>query len=538
MNKSLRTKAAVIVAVVLICIYGIIGLPKSKEELVKNWNERIKLGLDLRGGSHLVLQIQVQDAFIAEAAQVAERIRDEFTKAGITFSAIDNTEPKTLAEADQVRINIKGVPSEKAGTARGIITERFPGWNLTSVSSTDFTMAMKPTDALDLRRRTFERTTNTIEQRINGLGLAESSVVPRGRQDAEGEIMVLLPGIDDPARVKQILQTAAVLELYEVKDGPFASEEEARTKHGGVFPLNTKLLRGAGRSEANTGFLLVARNPVVRGTDVRDARASTSQTGQWEVQFVLSQDAGRRFERYTEANVGNRLAIILDNQWRLAATINQKIGDTGVITNMSGQQEAMDTALVLRAGSLPASLIYLQESTVGPSLGADSIADGFRAGLIGVSAVVLAMLIYYKRAGWNATLALVLNTLILIAALAYFGAVLTLPGIAGIILTIGMAVDSNVLIFERIREELRAGKAVVAAIETGFNKALVTIIDTHVTTVVSCLFLFLFGTGAVRGFAVTLVIGLVANVFTAVFVSKFIFDWETSGKRQLTTLSI
>jgi preprotein translocase subunit SecD len=464
MNKSLRTKAIIIAAVVLICIYGVIGLPKSKEELVKNWNDRIKLGLDLRGGSHLVLQIQVQDAFIAEAAQVAERLRDELTKAGITFASVDNTEPKTIQDADRVQVNIKGIPSEKTGTMRSIVTERFATWNLNTVSSTDFTLSMKPTEAIELRRRTFERTTNTIEQRINGLGLAESAVVPRGRQDAEGEIMVQLPGIDDPARVKQILQTAAVLELYEVKDGPFGTEEEARAKHGGILPLNTKLLRGAGRSEANTGWLLVSRNPQVRGTDVRDARANTSQTGQWEVQFVLSQDAGRRFERFTESNIGNRLAIVLDNQWRLAATINQKIGDTGVITNMSSQQEAMDTALVLRAGSLPASLVYLQESTVGPSLGADSIADGFRAGMIGIAAVVLAMLLYYKKAGINATLALILNALILIAALAYFGAVLTLPGIAGVILTIGMAVDSNVLIFERIREELRAGKAVAAAI--------------------------------------------------------------------------
>jgi len=219
-------------------------------------------------------------------------------------------------------------------------------------------------------------------------------------------------------------------------------------------------------------------------------------------------------------------------------TINGKIGDTGVIENMGGQQEATDTALVLRAGSLPASLLYLQESTVGPSLGADSIRQGFLAGVVGIIAVVLAMLLYYKKAGINATLALILNAIILIAALAYFGAALTLPGIAGIILTIGMAVDSNVLIFERIREELRNGKAVVAAIEQGFAKAFVTIVDTHVTTVVSCLFLFLFGTGPVKGFAVTLVIGLMANVFTAVFVSKFIFDWELSGKRQVTTLSI
>jgi preprotein translocase subunit SecD len=260
--------------------------------------------------------------------------------------------------------------------------------------------------------------------------------------------------------------------------------------------------------------------------------------GRWETNFVLSQDAAKKFERFTEANIGNRLAIVLDNQYRSAPTIQNKISDNGRITGAANQQDASDLALVLRAGSLPASLVYLEERTVGPSLGADSIRQGLIAGLVGVGAVVFVMLIYYRRSGINATLALVLNAVILLAALSYFEAVLTLPGIAGFILTIGMAVDSNVLIFERIREELRSGKSVIAAVEMGFSKALGTIIDTHVTTVVSCAFLFLFGTGPVKGFAVTLVIGLVANVFTAVFVSKFIFDWELSGKRQLTTLSI
>ncbi len=537
MTQGLRVKAAVILAVILICIYGIIGIPKSWDELVANWNRNIHLGLDLKGGSHLVLQVQVQDAFIAEAQQVGERLKEELNKAGIQYTAVDYTEPTTIETADQVRINIKGVPAEKAGTFRQILTDRAANWNLNTLSSTDYSLSMKPTDALELRRNTVARAISTIETRINGLGLAESAVQPRGRQDAEGEILVQMPGVDDPARVKQIIQTAAVLELYEVKDGPFQSEEEARSKHGGVLPFNTKLIKGAERGGASNGWLLVTRTPVVRGSDLRDARPLQSQTGTWEVQFMLSQEAAKRFERYTEANIGNRLAIVLDNQWRLAPTINAKIGDTGVIENMGGQQEASDTALVLKAGSLPARLEPLQESVVGPSLGADSIQHGFIAGLVGIVAVVLVMLLYYKKSGINATLALILNAIILIAALSYFGATLTLPGIAGIILTIGMAVDSNVLIFERIREELRSGKAVVAAIETGFNKAFVTIVDTHVTTVVSCLFLFLFGTGAVKGFAVTLVIGLVANVFTAVFVSKFIFDWETSGKRQ-PTLSI
>jgi preprotein translocase subunit SecD len=539
MNKNLRIKAAIIVAVILICIYGIVGIPTSWNQLVANWNNNIKLGLDLRGGSHLVLQVQVQDAFIAEAQQIVDRLRDELSKAGISYTTIDNTEPDSIEIADDVRVNVRGIPAEKAGSFRSIVQDRLgETWNLNTTSSTDYSLTPKPTYALELRRNTVQSAINTIEQRINGLGLAESAVQPRGRQDAEGEILVQLPGVDDPARIKQLIQTAAVLELYEVKDGPFSTREEALAKHGGILPLGTKLIPGAERGDSSSGWMLVNRAPVIRGSDLRDARPIQSQTQQWQVQFVLSQEAGRRFERYTENNIGKRLAIVLDDKWRLAPTINSKIGDTGVIENMGGQQEASDTALVLRAGSLPASLVYLSESTVGPSLGADSIRQGFIAGLAGLIAVIVAMILYYKKSGVNATIALVLNALILIACLAYFGAVLTLPGIAGIILTIGMAVDSNVLIFERIREELRAGKAVPAAIETGFSKAFLTIMDTHITTIVSCLFLFLFGTGPVKGFAVTLVLGLIANVFTAIFVSKFLYDWHLSGKRQVTTLSI
>lgn len=538
MTKSLRIRAAFIVAVILISLYGILGLPTSKDQLIANWNKNIRLGLDLRGGSHLVLQVQVQDAFVAEAQGLVDRLREQLSKAGITYAALDIMEPKSIETADQVQVIAKGVPPDKAGQFRQIATDAAPSWNLRSAGS-DFSLAMKPTDALDLRRRTVQSAINTIETRINSLGLAESAVQPRGRQDAEGEILVQLPGVDDPARIKQILQTAAVLELYEVKDGPFNSEEEARGKHGGILPLNTKLLRGAGRDDASKGVLLVNRVPVVRGTDLRDARPIQSQTASgWEVQFILSQDAARRFERYTEANIGNRLAIVLDGQWRLAPTIQAKIGDTGTITNMGGQQEASDLALVLRAGSLPARLEFLEERVVGPSLGADSIRQGVVAGLVGLVIVIICMLAYYRKAGWNATLALLLNSLILLAAVAYLEAVLTLPGIAGIILSIGMAVDSNVLIFERIREELRAGKTPLAAVNTGFNKAFLTIIDTHVTTVVSCAFLFMFGTGPVKGFAVTLVIGLLANVFTAVFVSRFIFDLEFAGKRQVERLSI
>jgi preprotein translocase subunit SecD len=348
--------------------------------------------------------------------------------------------------------------------------------------------------------------------------------------------------VDDPARVKQIMQTAAMLELSKVEDGPFSSPDQALAKLGGVLPLNTKLVKAPARAErgesGGESWYLLNRVPVITGRDLRNARPGRDELAKWETDFVLTQDGAKRFGRFTEANVGNRLAIVLDNQIRSAPTIQSRIEDQGRITGASSQQDASDLALVLRAGSLPAGIVYLEERTVGPSLGADSIRDGLVAGAVGLAAVVLAMLVYYKKSGINAVIALILNAIILIATLSYFEGVLTLPGIAGVILTMGMAVDSNVLIFERIREELRAGKGIVAAVDTGFSRAFLTIIDTHVTTVVSCAFLFMFGSGPVKGFAVTLVIGLIANVFTAVFVSKALFDWSLARDRQLAYLSI
>ena len=539
MDKNIKTKAIVIVATILICIYGIIGLPTSKEQLSQNIANSIKLGLDLRGGSQLVLQVQVQDAFKADADQNIERLKDEMLKAGIAYASVDRNDPATIEDADKIQINVKGIPVDKTAPFRELLQQKFPMWQMGSVGSADYRLTMNTTESLTMRRDTVTRSMRTIENRINGLGLAEATVQQRGNGEANPEILVQMPGVDDPARVKALLQAAAKLEIVEVKDGPFPSEEALRAKSGGILPLGTRPIQQASRpGDQGESWYVANRTAVVTGRDLRNARPSQDQFGKWETSFVLSPDAGKRFGRYTESNVGNKLAVLLDNKARSVATINSKIEDSGVITGAPSQQEASDLALVLTSGSLPAGIVYLEERTVGPSLGADSIRDGLIAGAVGVGAVVLVMLVYYKKAGINAVLALILNAIILIAVLAYFGAVLTLPGMAGIILTIGMAVDSNVLIFERIREELRNGKGVLAAVDAGFGKAWWTIVDTHVTTIVSCAFLFIFGTTAVKGFAITLVIGLLANVFTAVFVSRAIFDWELSGKQQPTTLSI
>jgi len=539
MQRNLKTKTAVIVVTILACIYGIIGLPRSAADLKSNVAQNIRLGLDLRGGSHMLLQVQVQDAVRSEALQTIERMKEEMRKASIDFASMESNEPSSVETADTIQITIKGIPAQKTSAFRTLVTDRFPTWVLTSVNSTDYRMNMRPSELLVLKRDTVERSIQTIGNRINALGLTEPVVQQEGRADADFRILIQLPGVDDPARVKDIIGTAAVLEIVEVKDGPYPSQEAALAQHGGVLPLNTKLVKELPRSSGDSlSWYLVSRTPVISGRDLRNARAGQDEFRKWEAGFTLSQDGAKRFERFTEANIGNRLAILLDNQIRSVATIQSKISDQGRITNLGSEQIASDLALVLRSGSLPAGIVYLEERSVGPSLGADSIREGIVAGLAGLLAVIVAMLVYYKRAGVNAVLALILNTVILMALLAYFKAVLTLPGIAGVILTIGMAVDANVLIFERIREELRAGKAIVSAVDAGFSKAWWTIVDTHVTTIVSCLFLFLFGTGPVRGFAVTLVIGLLANVFTAVFVSRVIFDYELSGKRQLKTLSI
>jgi preprotein translocase subunit SecD len=542
MKTNLRYKFLFILGVILLCVYGIIGLPKSKEELIANWHERIHLGLDLSGGTYLVIQVQQQDAFNQEASTDADRLKEAARKANIPVSEVSVDEAKSIQDAKNVAIVVKGVPSTLAGTFRTVVSEQMGEWVMSSVNPTDYRLTLKPTNALALWKSTLDRSKNTIDKKINALGLTEATVQQR-REDADSELLVQMPGTDDPARVKQIIQTAGVLELYDVKGGPFSSREEALAQQGGVLPIGTKLIgqpstSGTANSKAG-GVYVVARTPIVRGTDIMDAKPESGKMpGTFATGFVLSQESARHFGDFTAAHIGSPLGIVLDGKMIEVANIREQIKDQGQIEGQNSQQEANDLALNLKAGSLPATVKYEQESTVGPSLGADSIHQGFIAGIAGVLAVIVAMLVYYKKSGLNATLALILNAVILIACLSYFDAVLTLPGIAGIILTIGMAVDSNVLIFERIREELRAGKAVIPAVDAGFKKAFLTIIDTHITTVVSCAILFLFGSGPVKGFAVTLVIGLIANVFTAVFVSKVIFDWELSRPKPVETLSI
>ncbi len=543
MTSKLLQKLGFVVAVVLVCVYGIIGLPSSWEELKENAAERITLGLDLRGGTHLILQVQVQEAILAEARQVTARLREDLNRQDILFDSIEPNEPRDVESADSIAITVSGIPPDRGADFRLTIDEVFNEWLYTPVDSSTWKLTMRPATLAAMKGRTVTQAITTIENRINGLGLTEPTIQQHGRADAEYEILVQLPGVSDPSRVMEILQMTALLEIQEVLDGPYSSRSQAISQNGGILPPNSELLsertRDGGGQSIQQWYVL-NRTPVVTGRDLRNAQAGRDpQTQQWEAAFTLSREAGVRFGDFTGPRAGQgRLSVILDNRIVNVATIESRIEDSGRITGLSGQQEAMDLALVLRAGSLPASVEYLEERTVGASLGADSIRQGVWSASLGMALVVLLMLVYYRKSGVNAVVALCLNLIILMAVLSYFGFTLTLPGIAGIILTIGMAVDANVLIFERVREELRAGKAVVAALNAGFAKALTTIVDANLTTIIAAAFLFAFGRGPVRGFAVTLAVGLAANLFTSVFVSRLIFDLGMSRKQQVKELSI
>jgi preprotein translocase subunit SecD len=328
--------------------------------------------------------------------------------------------------------------------------------------------------------------------------------------------------------VKSIIQSTARLSIHAVVGGPFPDEQAALASVGGNLPPDEMLMHGSGNmatgSDADAVYIL-QRVSVVAGNDFRSADPSTNQnTGQRNVIFTLTNEAGDKFWEYTSANVGKSMAVVLGDRVREVATIKSAIRDRGEIEGTFTEDEVTTLSKLLRTGALPASLTYLENRTVGASLGADSVKEGVTAAIVGVMVVMIFMLIYYRGSGINADLALMLNLLILLGFMGYSKATLTLPGIAGVILTIGMGVDSNVLIFERIREEVRAGKAPSAAVDQGFAHAWVTIVDTHVTTIVSAAILFLFGTGPVKGFATTLTFGLLANLFTAVFVSRTIFD--------------
>lgn len=530
MGRSIRNRTIVIVVSLLICVLGIIGLPSTFQALKQNVADRIRLGLDLKGGTYLVLQVHVDDAVNTASDQTLSRVRDDLGTRNIAYAEVRKT--------DATHILIKGVAQDKWNNVQAVVQEQFPEWYVQSVAGdpSSHLMQMKTTAEATIKSDAYTEAMATIRRRIDALGITEPEIAQYGSQGSY-ELVVELPGVSDPTRVKNIIQSTAMLELKIVRGGPYGSRAEALTSFGGVLPPDTELIPGTSDSGAPVWYL-VDRIAAITGHDLSGAEPSQDSNGRPDVNFTLTRSGAARFAEITQRNIGKQLAIVLDNNIASAPVIQSQISDRGEITGNFTTQQASDLGLKLRSGALPASISYLQEQTVGPSLGADSIRHGIEACIIGFAAILLFMLIYYKGAGINADIALILNLVILIAALAYFGGVLTLPGIAGVILTVGMGVDSNVLIFERIREELRSGKSAPAAVAGGFDHAFKTIIDTHVTTVASAAILFAFGTGPVRGFAVTLTIGLVANLFTSVFVSRVIFDYELSHRTAGEALSV
>jgi preprotein translocase subunit SecD len=534
METKVRNRAILILATIMVCVVGIVGLPRNVQQLKENVYDRIRLGLDLKGGTHLVLQVNVEDAVNLYSDQAMERLRDGLRTRNIAYADVQ--------KKDSTHLLVTGIAQDKSADLQTLVNDQFSDWTLDRVPGDPSAriLSLKISAAAGIRNEAFTQAMTTIRNRIDALGVVEPEVAEYGQGDYE--MVVQLPGVDDPTRVKDIIQSTALLELKIVQDGPYPTKEQALAQHGGVLPPDTQLLPGKSesRNDSSSGevWYIVNRIAAVTGRDLSGAQPGTDDNGRPAVNFTLTRDGAARFAQVTGANVGRLLAIVLDNRVESAPVIRNQINDRGIIEGSFTPQQTADLSLVLRSGALPASIKYLSEETVGPSLGADSIRHGVVASIVGFCAVMVFMLVYYRGAGINANLALVLNLLILVAALGYFGAVLTLPGIAGVILTVGMGVDSNVLIFERIREELRAGKAVGAAVAGGFEQAFRTIIDTHVTTVVSAMILFTFGTGPIRGFAVTLTIGLVANLFTSVFVSRVIFDWELSRRERRAELSI
>ena len=538
MNKNLTWKLALIVGILLAFLLGIFGIPKSfsKQGLLASMTDRIHLGLDLRGGTHLILQVQVNDAVNVDSDNALETLKEQLRTKKINYAEITKPDPKNNPD----RIVLKGVPPESRSDLLTIVQERLPEYEATPGPENTWVVSMKPQMLADLKNKAVTQAIETIRNRIDQLGVSEPVIQEHGL--GQYQILVQLPGIDDPARVKDIMQSTAMLEIKQVLGGPFSSEQQALQDKGGVLPPDAILLPGhaaPGADPEGQAWYLVSRVSAVSGKDLRDAQPSRDQNGQPSVSFTLTGEGGQRFYNFTSAHINDSLGVVLDNKVQEVANIKDSIRDRGEISGgRMNEQQTKDLSMILRSGALPAGVKYLEERTVGPSLGADSIRAGVRAAIIGMVAVLVFMLVYYRGAGINADVALILNLIILLGFMGYFGAVLTLPGIAGVILTVGMGVDSNVLIFERIREELRNGKTPPSAVDQGFSHAWITIVDTHVTTIVSAAILFIFGTGPVRGFATTLTFGLLANLFTAVFVSRVIFDWILTRKQRGEALSI
>jgi preprotein translocase subunit SecD len=492
-------------------------------------DKQLKLGLDLKGGVHLVLKVQTDDALRLETDTEMERLREELQTRTIPVTSV--------AAVSSTQFRVEGVPPAQDGTFRTAAQEVQANFDRSSGTNGAYTFTMKPNIQVNLRDEAVIQARQTIERRVNDLGVTEPSISQQG--NSGDQILVQLPGVTDVERAKEIIRSTGLLELKIVEQGPSPTREGLLVN--GQEPPNTEIVPGATGvpgEPAGTVYYLVKKVAAVTGRDLRNARPSLDQNNQPAVSFTLNSEGGRKFGKVTSENIGRQLAIVLDGRVQSAPRIDGRISTDGQIFGTFTQEEVQNLSLILRSGALPATLNYLSEQTIGPTLGADSIRSGVTASVVGLLLVTVFMLIYYRLSGVNAVVALIFNLIILLGLMAYVGAVMTLPGIAGFVLTMGIGVDSNVLIFERIKEEIDAQRGVRAAINAGFSRVFWTLVDTHISALISAAFLFQFGTGPIRGFAVTLFFGLVSNLFTSLFVSKTLYEVALSGRQQVATLSI
>jgi len=535
MSTQLLWKFALIIGVIAVAVFYVI--PPE---------ERINLGLDLRGGAHIVMEVDTDSALQYELELNQSRIGQILKERAISYESIFPAEPTVM--------EIRGTDVGRSDEVREILDQQVGRWAIRDLGSGNWRVVMPPEYRTYVENAAVTITLNTIRSRIDALGVREPLVQQQGL--AGDRILVQLPGVEDPERAKDVLIDPALLEWKEVTYPPGvtdfgnwrppSSREQVTAMFGGTVPDDTELFPEPLPAADGSLVMLwwpLKRVSVVVGNDLRTAQRTSDEWGEPQVAFELTSDAGRRFHEATLENIGRKMAIVLGGKSGKtvisAPVIQDDIRDRGVIHGGFTVERAEDLALQLRSGAFPAQVNIIEERTVGPSLGLDSIKAGVIAALSGFIGVLVFMLIYYRLSGVNAVVALALNLLIVLGAMGYFGATLTLPGIAGLILTVGMAVDSNVLIFERIREEMRLGKTVRSAIDQGFSRALMTILDCNVTTLVAAFFLFSYGTGPVKGFAVTLTIGLLASMFTAVFVSRQIFELVLGIRsRRVESLSI
>jgi preprotein translocase subunit SecD len=527
---TLRWKLITVVAVLVVFsavgVYPIVASYFGVRSPAVLMDKQLKLGLDLKGGVHLVLRVQTEDAVRLETEQEMERLRASLTMRGVTVT--------NLSSPDSTHFVVEGVPPAQDATFRELAVDVQTNFDRGANVNGSYTFTMKPNVQVTLREEAVVQAQQTIERRVNELGVAEPSIAQQGAD----QILVQLPGVTDVDRAKGIIGSPGLLELKIVEQGPTATRDGLLVN--GQEPPGMEILPGSSGTPgdlANTVYYQVRKVAAVSGKDLRNARPTIDENNQPAVGFTLNNDGGRRFGVVTGENIGRQLAIVLDGRVQSAPRIDGRITTEGRITGSFTQEEVQNLSLILRSGALPARLTYLEERVIGPSLGADSIRSGVTASLAGLVLIMMFMLIYYKLSGINAIVALLFNLIILLGLMAYVGAVMTLPGIAGFILTIGLGVDSNVLIFERIKEELEASRGVKAAINSGFSRVFLTLIDTHLAGFIAAAFLFQFGTGPIRGFAVTLTIGLISNLFTSTFVSKTLYEMVLA-KRQVATLSI